>query len=144
MSDLDLEQVHKRNFLLMVSPTEGQHLSSLAGFSTPSKEVQEAETIDVIAAWITLAASGALKHVQNASSWLTDFVLQQHGIDTEHRPQILSAYYSYGVALISYLLNTGVIDLFAQGDSADNIKNFVDFIPNNFSVINPYEDDPDE
>lgn len=137
------DPIHKRNFLLMLSPSEGQKISEDAGFSRPSEDVQEAETFDVVANWITLAAAGAMKYIGNASDWISEYVVGQAELLEEDKDDIKAAYYTYGVALISYLIQIGTIDLYSNGDVKGNMENFVDFLPN-ATVILLEESEDDE
>lgn len=143
MEEIDTDPLDKRNFLLMLSPGEGQMLSELAGFSAPSKDVQESELIDVISNWITLAASGNLEYVKKASSWISDFVIDIYGFPEEQRDQLTAAYFSYGVALISYLLQVKAIDLYSTGEYSSNLEKFIEFLPGSFTVLTLEDEDGD-
>lgn len=147
VDDIDTSVMDQRNFLLMVSPADGQKITSMAGFSSPSPDVQEAETLDVIANWITLAASGSLHYVRNASQWMADFITDHFGEpddDPEHKEGIVSAYYAFSVGLLTYMLQSGVIEIYMEGDSSKNLEKFIEYLPNTFSVIVPEEDSDDE
>lgn len=139
-----MEAVNKRNFLLMVSPSEGQELSARAGFSKPSKEVQDAETLDVVTGWITLAASGSLKYVHQASEWVSEYIASTYGIDEDQIPLICSGYYAFGVGLLSHLINSGAVDLKIQGRATDNVAEFIKHIPTAFTVMIPEDDEFEE
>jgi len=145
VEELDTSIRDKRNFLLMIAPADGQKLSELAGFSAASEEVAEAELLDVVTNWIALAASGNLKYVQNAASWISDFVIDIYDFPEEHKSQLLGAYYTYGVALLSYLLEVEAIEMFSRGEKSDNLENFIEFLPSTFTVLTmDEEDDSDE
>jgi len=129
------DPIHKRNFLLMLSPADGQSISEQAGFSRPSEGVQEAETFDVVSNWITLAAAGAMKDIANASEWISEYLASKHELEAEDKDDIQSAYYTFGVALISYLIQIGSIDLYSHGEVGDNIHEFAQFLPNTTVMI---------
>lgn len=135
MEEVNTDFLNKRNFLLMLSPGEGQMLSELAGFSAPSKEVQDNELVDVVSNWITLAASGNLAYIKKASTWISDFVIDIYGFPEEQRSQLTAAYFAYGVALLSYLLEVNAIDLYSTGEATDNLENFIEFLPGTFTVL---------
>lgn len=143
MDEINTDLLDKRNFLLMLSPGEGQMLSELAGFSSASEDVQENELIDVISNWITLAASGNLEYVKKASSWISDFVIDIYGFPEEQRSQLTAAYFAYGVALISYLLQVKAIDMYSNGETADNLERFIEFLPGSFTVLSLDDEEGD-
>jgi hypothetical protein len=59
-------------YYLMLSPADGQTFAYDAGFSSPSEDVQEAETYDVISRWALLTSSGVLEDVIETADWLLD------------------------------------------------------------------------
>lgn len=143
MIEDDNDVLHKRNFLLMVSPAEGQKLSSMAGFSPASEEVREAELVDIVTRWISLAATGSLRYVQDASEWLAEFITANYGLEEDEAPSIIAAYYAFGVSLISYLMDVEAIEVFPKGDAAKNLEMFTEFLPATFTILT-VEDDDDE
>lgn len=142
LEDIDpSDPIHKRNFLLMLSPADGQSISEQAGFSRPSSEVQEAETFDVVTNWITLAASGAMVEIGNTADWITEYVSTKYELKGEELSDIRTAYYTYAVALISYLLQVGVIDLYSHGDIATNMEKFIEYFPSDVVILKEEEDE---
>lgn len=135
------DPIHKRNFLLMLSPAEGQKISEQAGFAPPSEDVQEAETFDVVSNWITLAAAGAMVEIGNTADWITDYIAQKYELPEEDLDDIRTAYYTYAVALLSYLLQIGVIDLYSHGDIATNMEKFIEFFPSDITIIKETDDE---
>lgn len=133
--------IHKRNFLLMLSPAEGQKVSEKVGFFPPSEEVQEAETFDVITNWITLAASGAMVEISNASDWVAEYISNKYDIKGEELQDIKAAYYTFAVALISYMIQVGAIDMYIHGDISNNLEKFVEFFPSEVTVVKETDED---
>jgi len=100
--------VDKRLFYLMLSPSLGQDFAVEAGFSPPSDEVQEKETIDVIARWSVLTTAGLLEDIIETSDWMCDFqdIKDEDARDDTHR-----AFISYGVGLVNKLLDSNKVML---------------------------------
>lgn len=93
----------------MLSPSEGQGFASDLGFSMPSDDVQEAETLDVISRWAVITAMGLLEDILESSDWLCEL---QDGI-AQQSDEVKHAFHktitSYGVALVNKLLDSGKI-----------------------------------
>lgn len=135
------DPIHKRNFLLMLSPAEGQKISEQAGFSPPSEDVQEAETFDVVTNWITLAAAGAMVEIGNTADWITEYIAYKYSLEGPDLEDIRTAYYTYAVALLSYLLQIGVIDLYSHGEVSSNIEKFIEYFPSDITIIKEQDDE---
>lgn len=133
--------IYKRNFLLTLSPAEGQKVSEQVGFFPPSEEVQEAETFDVVSNWITLAASGAMVEISNASEWVTEYISNKYELTDEELQDVKAAYYTYSVALISYMIQVGVIDLYIHGEVHSNLEKFIEFFPADVKIVKEADED---
>lgn len=136
------DPIHKRNFLLMISPAEGQKMSEMVGFSSPSSDVAEAETFDVLANWIVLASSGVMKNINNASSWLTEVMEANFSLPEDAIKSMREDYFTFGVALISYLIQIGSIDVYSNGEASTNIEDFIKFLPTSTMLsVEEYKED---
>lgn len=110
-----MSAVDKRLFYLMLSPAEGQDFANEIGFSSPSEEVQEAETLEVISRWALITATGLLEDIIETSDWLCE--LQETGeVDDFQKEAFHKTLVSYGVALSNKLLDSGRVMLVVEGD----------------------------
>lgn len=130
MKDEFADVFNKRKFLLMLHPAAGQDITSLAGMINPSEDIQDLETTEVVTNWVNLASCGILPEINNTAKWVTDFVTkvvtplsdddfdfilpgddEEEDDDDEElgKDQLRKGYFAYGVALISHLLNTGLL-----------------------------------
>jgi len=109
-------------YYLMLSPADGQTFAYDAGFSSPSEEVQEAETYDIISRWAILTTAGVLEDVIETSDWL----LELEAFDSvpnemqEHFKKLLIA---HGMGLINKLLDAdkaALITLIEMEDDDDD------------------------
>lgn len=136
IDDLE-EQAQKKNFLMMVSPSSlsTNSLSQVYGFTPSSDDVLEAEAGDVVANWISLAASGTLHYVKTASTWLSEFICKLYELDEDNIEIMSAAYYAFGASLLSYLEEIGSIEILPHGELGINIKNMSEYLPPSFLVI---------
>lgn len=136
ISDLE-EHALKKNFLMMVSPSSlnSDSLSKIYGFSPSSDDVLEAEAGDVVASWISLAATGTLHYVKTASTWLSEFVCKLYELDEDNIEIMSAAYYAFGASLLTYLEDIGCIEIFPHGETAKNLKSMSEYLPPSFLVI---------
>lgn len=153
MDDVDLSTLHRRNFLLMLSPSNIESITKSAGFSIPSPEVLDAELTSALAMWFTLASFGVLKHVNDVCNWSTAYAIPKGILPSEDESALheamRSGYYSFSVALLSHLIAMEAIVINPEGDSYQNIVDFVETRPISFDVglgddLDTYGDDEDE
>lgn len=115
-----MSAVDKRMFYLMLSPAQGQEFASDIGFSTPSEDVQEAETLDVVSRWALITATGLLEEILISADWVNE--LQEESGDAN--PEIMQAFHktltSFGVALVNKLLDSGKVILTMEGELDDD------------------------
>lgn len=130
--------VEKRNFFLMLSVVEGQRLAHEAGFSVPSEDVQKSELMDVIKKWLILSSSGILDTIKKCVSWAVETNAEPS--TEEELEQILTALTSFGVALLSNLLDTQ--QLLLSPDLETSEENATDFFRDLFDSI--FKDMEDE
>lgn len=97
-----MSAVDKRLYYLMLSPSIGQEFAHMAGFSSPSEEVQESETYDVIGRWAVITTGGILGEILEAVDWFCD--LQELETD-EDREDLHRTLVSHSVALVNKLLD---------------------------------------
>lgn len=114
MSALD-----KRMFYLMLSPAQGQEFASEIGFSTPSEDVQEAETLDVISRWALITATGLLEEILISADWVSELQDEDENISDEVKEAFHKTMTSFGVALVNKLLDSGKVILTMEGDISD-------------------------
>lgn len=116
-----MSAVDKRMYYLMLSPSLGQDFAKQAGFSTPSEEVQEIETYDVISRWALITAMGLLEEVLECSDWLCELEsiadLGEDERDEFHRTLV-----SHGVALINRLLDSEKVILMIEENSLEEYR----------------------
>lgn len=105
-----MSAIDKRLYYLMLSPALGQEFANTVGFSTPSEEVREAETYEVIARWALMTSMGLLEEVLEASDWFCE--LHDMGeIETDDEDSFHRILVSHGVSLINKLLDSEKIIL---------------------------------
>lgn len=97
--------VSKRNFLLMLSPQEGQEYAKSMGFSTPSEEVVEHEVADVLAKWGVFIAFDIYSEIVEAAKWYAEF-LDTHGKLSSEMDETVTALSLFAIGLISKLVDS--------------------------------------
>jgi hypothetical protein len=112
-----MSAVDKRMFYLMLSPAQGQEFASEIGFSTPSEDVQEAETLDVISRWALITATGLLEEILISADWVSELQEEDDNIREDVREAFHKTMTSFGVALVNKLLDSGKVILTMEGDS---------------------------
>lgn len=113
--------IDKRMFYLMLSATEGQKFANTMGFSSPSEEVQQMEIMDVLSRWMTLATTGILEEVFTVSTWFVDFLVATDKISSSEE-DFVNAVTVFGVALINYLMDTGLLGIIVSEEIMDEIE----------------------
>jgi hypothetical protein len=99
--------VDQRLYYLMLSPQLGQEFAHNGGFSKPSEDVQEAETVDVISRWTVLTLAGLLEDVIETADWFCQLEVLSD-VDQE---QLKKTLVSHGVGLLNRLLDSGKISI---------------------------------
>lgn len=126
--------VDRRNFYLALSILEGQKIASSAGFSVPSQEVQESEIMDTISRWLVLTNLGIFKTIQDCSEWMIDVVKIHNDLDESDIENTKNVIMSFGMALISHLVDNDLIILpeempsdidVSQGSAIFNLLTFI-------------------
>lgn len=139
--------VEQRNFYLTLSVLEGQQLAHSAGFSVPSPEVQESELLDIIQRWITLSGIGALESIKACSNWMLDMLEDTNEWEAEEKENINNIIVSFGVGLLSHLIDSEIVLINPEAHNPDNLKtNFTDFMGLFLTIIpaDDYDEDEDE
>lgn len=116
-----MSAIDKRMYYLMLSPSMGQGFAEDAGFSTPSEEVQEAETYEVIARWALLTSTGLLEEIIQCSDWLCELKDMQE-LAEEIRDEFHRTLVSHGVSLVNKLLDSEKVILMMDEDDLFNLK----------------------
>lgn len=114
-----MSAVDKRMYYLMLSPSDGQTFASDAGFSTPSEEVQEAETYDVISRWALLTAAGVLEDAIETSDWLMD-IEAFDDVPNELIDQFKKLLIAHGMGLMNKLLDSDKVALITLIEMEDD------------------------
>lgn len=136
--------VEQRNFYLTLSILEGQRLAHSAGFSVPSVEVQESELLDTIQKWLVLSTIGALDGVKECSDWMMDMLEESNEWDEEDLDNTKNIISSFGVGLISHLIDNEVL-LVNTDAVSDQVKtSFTDFMGLFVTMDEDYDDEEDE
>jgi hypothetical protein len=136
--------VEQRNFYLTLSILEGQRLAHSAGFSVPSVEVQESELLDIIQKWLILSSIGALDGVKECSDWMMDMLEESNEWEDEDIDNTKNIISSFGVGLISHLIDNEVL-LINKDSVSDQVKtNFTDFMGLFVTMDEDYDDEEDE
>ncbi len=89
----------------MLSPGDGQSFASDAGFSTPSEDVQEAETYDIISRWALLTSAGVLEDAIETSDWLLELEAFDE-VPEEMREHFKRLLIAHGMGLMNKLLDS--------------------------------------
>ncbi len=114
-----MSAIDKRMYYLMLSPADGQTFAYDAGFSSPSEDVQEAETYDVISRWALLTSSGVLEDVIETADWLLD--LEAFDVVSEEmREQFKKLLIAHGMGLMNKLLDTDKVALISLIEIEDD------------------------
>lgn len=101
----------QRLFYLMLSPAQGQEFADELGFPHPSEDVEEAETMDVIARWALITVSGLLEEIIESADWLCDLQNKVGDIQDHIRDAFHKTITSYSVALLNKLLDSNKLVL---------------------------------
>jgi hypothetical protein len=73
----------KRNFYLMLSPTDGQDIAVGAGLVPSTDEVYDEEQKDVLRSWGILTSSGVVESLSVAADWMADIMVNDNMIPDE-------------------------------------------------------------
>lgn len=111
--------IDKRMYYLMLSPADGQSFAYDAGFSSPSEDVQEAETYDVIARWALLTTAGVLEDAIETSDWLMELEAFD-GVPQEMQEHFKKLLIAHGIGLINKLLDSDKAALISLIDMEDD------------------------
>lgn len=110
MNDL-YDSLHQRMFLLSMSPTDGQDIAELMGFSPPSPDVREQENIDVMSKWFTLQSIGLLEDINKCADWVSAIIRKQNNLDESETGISTALFTSFGVSLLTMLLDSRKIEV---------------------------------
>lgn len=113
-----MSAIEKRMYYLMLSPANGQEFAENAGFSTPSEEVQEAETYEVISRWTLLTTSGLLEDAIETAEWLVE-LSPIADVPDDIKEEFQKTLIAHGVGLLNKLLDSHKIILVADIDELE-------------------------
>jgi len=97
--------IDKRNFILMLSPQEGQDLAKVMGFSSPSPDVVENEEADVLAKWGVFIAFDIYPEIIEAATWYTELLDKTGKLVSEHE-ETVQALSLFSMGLINKLVDS--------------------------------------
>ena len=101
-----------RQFVLNLSMSDGQELSKILGYSSPSRDVSLLEDNDVLASWVQLAFAGVTDSVVEAVQWFSVLMKKANPAVDEPSVEYMQVLLnSFTVATILKLLNEGLIHL---------------------------------
>lgn len=100
----------KRLFYLMLSIAQGQDFANFMGFSTPSKDVADAETFDIASRWALFVSQGIADNTQESAEWMLDLLEKSDKLGTP-KEDLIPVLAAYGLALINRLLESGNISI---------------------------------
>jgi hypothetical protein len=127
-----------------LSVLEGQKLAHAAGFSVPSEEVQQSEVLDIINAWLTLAGVGALEAIKECSNWMISMLSDFNDWTNAEQENTKNIVTSFGVGLISHLLNNEIFlineDLRGTGNMKSSFRDFLGLLMFSIEEIEEDED----
>lgn len=131
------DSLHQRTFLLTMSPSDGQDIAELMGFSPPSEEVREQENIDVMSKWFTLQSIGLLEEINKCADWVSAIIRKQNNLNDSETHISTALFTSFGVSLLTMLLDDRKIEV--RGEMpvvipSDSIGKLVSLI-NMFSLV---------
>lgn len=105
------DSLHQRTFLLTMSPSDGQDIAELMGFSPPSEEVKEQENIDVMSKWFTLQSIGLLEEINKCADWVSAIIRKQNNLSDSDTHISNALFTSFGVSLLTMLLDSRRIEV---------------------------------
>ena len=111
-----MEDIDKRMFYLMLSPTDGQKYAEVMGFSPPSVEVQELEIIDMLLRWSFLVNSGVMDCVSEASDWFLDLIIEEGKIPIPY-DAFKSILTSFATAMLNTLIDNELIGVVVDNET---------------------------
>lgn len=111
-----MEDIDKRMFYLMLSPTDGQKYAEIMGFSPPSIEVQELEIIDMLLRWSFLVNSGVMDCVAEASDWFLDLIEEEGSLALPH-DAFRTVLTSFSTALLNTLMDNELIGVLIDNET---------------------------
>ena len=107
-----IDAVRLRQFLLNLSISDGEHLSNILGYSSPSKEVSQLENNDVLSRLVQLSFAGVTDSVAEAIIWFTDLMKKANpAVDEPAVEYTQVLLHSFTCATILKLINEDVIRL---------------------------------
>jgi len=100
----------KRLFYLMLSIAQGQSFANFMGFSTPSKDVADAETFDIASRWALFVNQGIAHNAEESAAWVLDLLEKNDKLGTP-KEELIPILTAYGMSLINRLLENGNISI---------------------------------
>lgn len=100
----------KRLFYLMLSIAQGQSFANFMGFSTPSKDVADAETFDIASRWALFVNQGIAQNAEESAAWVLDLLEKSDKLGTP-KEELIPVLTAYGMSLINRLLESGNISI---------------------------------
>lgn len=105
-----MSALEKRKYYLMLSPSLGQEFAVSGGFSSPSDDVQEAETYEIISRWTLLTTAGILEDIIQTADWFCELDTITE-LAQEERDYLHKTLVSHSIGLINKFLDSGKLIL---------------------------------
>lgn len=102
--------IDKRFFYLMLSVAQGQDFAQSMDFSQPSKDVQEAETMDVLSRWALFVNQGIFENIGEGAGWLLELLEKTDKLITP-KDELFPLFTAFGIAMLNKLLDDGSITI---------------------------------
>lgn len=108
-----MDTLTKRFFYLMLSIARGQSYANSMGFSFPSEDVGDAETVEILQRWALFINEGIFDEVVVATDWMLDLLEGNDKLVTP-REELHPLFVSFGIALVNMLLDVDNLAIVLQ------------------------------
>lgn len=116
-----MEDIDKRLFYLMLSPTEGQRYAEVMGFSPPSIDVQEMEVMDTLYRWVFLAKAGVVEMMSENVDLFLDLLESQDKLPLP-REEFSKFLTSFSVSMLNTLIDNQLLGVLVGKDIYEELQ----------------------
>lgn len=113
--------VDQRLFYLMLSIAQGQEFATNMGFSTPSKDVADAEMFDIASRWALFVNQGIAQSLEESAIWMLELLEKTDRLATP-KEELIPFLTAYGMSLINRLLENGRITIIVDEEALGEWK----------------------